>query len=145
MKHWPLILASLSLACAPQPDKPSQIRSAKFGIFFGGQIQERREIPRVLEASKQRQGFRLEFSKALSEPLTVSWEIDMPGAGRRVRDLAGRRRRGRITRLGQATVPQGRKRFDQELVFVPEDSAGTWNLRVRAFNQSRRSIVPSLP
>lgn len=125
------LLLLVTLGCAePDAEPPPLVRQAEFGVFFGGQVQERRELPLEVDRTRQIQGFRLQFSRPLSEPLEVEWEIDMPGNARRVRDLKGRRGLGRRTVLGHATVPKGATRFDRELPFVPEDSPGTWNLRV---------------
>ncbi len=126
-----MLLLLATLGCAePNEEPPRLVRQAEFGVFFGGQVQERREIPLEVDRTRQVQGFRLQFSGPLSEPLEVEWEIDMPGNARRVRDLKGRRGLGRRTVLGHATVPRGATRFDRELPFVPEDSPGMWNVRV---------------
>jgi hypothetical protein len=121
----------LVVACREEPAKPAGlVEEAKFGVFYGGQIQDRREIPFELERSKQNHGFRIEFARELAEPVRVSWEIDMPGTGRRVRDRRGRIGAGRLVKLDEAHVPAGRTRFDQVLPFQPGDGLGTWNIRV---------------
>lgn len=128
------LAAILCLSCnAPEP-KPL-LERAELGVFFGGEIQERSELSLVLDRAQQAQGFRLQFSEPLREPLTVRWEIDMPGAGRRVRDTSGRRGYGRLTRVSEAEARVGLRLFEQEIRFVPEDSPGAWNVRVRVGDQ----------
>lgn len=127
---WLLFAAACgALACQPARPKPL-LEKAELGVFFGGEVQERKELPLMLDRAKQRQGFRLRFSEPLTRPLKVKWEIDMPGAGRRVRDTAGRRGYGRLVRLSEAEARSGLSVFDQEIRFVPADSPGTWNVRV---------------
>ena len=123
------LIGLLASGCA-RPEPAGLVASARFGVFFGGQIQQRKEIPLILDRAKQTQGFRIEFSQPLSTPVEVHWEIDMPGAGRRVRDIHGRIGKGRVTKLGQDTARAGLSRFDEELPFAPGASIGTWNIRV---------------
>ncbi len=120
----------LLFGCQQRPEHRGPVASARFGVFFGGQIQERKEIPLVMDRAKQSLGFRIEFSEPLPQPLAIRWELDMPGAGRRVRDAHGRIGKGRVTKLGEAKARMGLARFDQELPFTPGDSIGTWNVRV---------------
>jgi hypothetical protein len=136
MKRWlsSLIVLSSCLGCGQQEQKPL-LEHAELGVFFGGEIQERSELALILDRAVQAQGFRLRFSEPLTEPLTVRWEIDMPGAGRRVRDTSGRRGYGRLTRVAEAEARTGLRLFEQEIRFVPEDSPGTWNVRVRVGDQ----------
>ncbi len=131
--HWlglALVAASASLSCGKAEPK-GLIESAELGVFFGGEVQERDELPLMLDRAKQTQGFRIRFSQPLTHPVSVKWEIDMPGKGRRVRDTSGRRGYGRLVRLSEARARAGLSVFDQEIRFVPQDSPGTWNVRVR--------------
>jgi hypothetical protein len=50
--------------------------TAQFGVFFGGQLQRREELPFVLDASKQRQGFRVEMNEPLRAPTLHSFWLD---------------------------------------------------------------------
>jgi hypothetical protein len=124
------LAASLSLLGCDRKKPRGPVASASFGVFFGGQIQERQEIPLVMDRAKQSLGFRVEFPEPLQQPRSIHWELDMPGAGRRVRDAQGRIGKGRLTKLGEAKARVGLARFDQELPFTPGDSIGTWNVRV---------------
>jgi hypothetical protein len=102
---------------------------AEFGVFFGSQIQQRTDLLLQLDESKQRQGFRLEYSKAVPRALSITWEIDYPlrrtgphGPGNAPRGL----------RSGSATMPAGSERFEQTVALLPTDVPGTWNLQVKA-------------
>ncbi len=131
-------LLGVTLACErppPKDDFPGPVRSAEFGIFYGGQVQEREHIPLVVDQTKQSHGIRIDFDHPTTEELTVSWELDMPGTTRGVRDERGIRGKGRLIQHGQAQVPKGRARFDHILAFRPGDPVGVWNVRVRVADQ----------
>lgn len=114
-----LVAATLvgAFGCRPHAEPE---RRAQLGIFFGGQIQERDEIPFTLDRAKQTQGFRIDFGRPLSASAKIRWEVDRP----RVRGP------GRATELGQAEARVGQERFDQEIRFEPGQPLGTWNFRV---------------
>jgi hypothetical protein len=95
--------------------------TAKFGVFFGGQIQEREEIPFELDPTKQTQGFRIELGAPAPGALPVHWEIARP-------DPEGNSRF--VTVLGDGALPAGQNRFEQALRFKPGDALGLWNVRV---------------
>jgi len=120
----------LGLGCEKRTPNPGLVAEAKFGVWFGGQIQEREEIPFELDQGKLRLGMRLDFARPLPREMVVRWELDMPGSSRRVRDRKGRIGKGRLVRIAEATVPAGRERFDQLVPFEPGDPLGTWNIRV---------------
>jgi hypothetical protein len=134
--HLQLLLLCAWLGCHSQSgcerteERQELVAHARFGVFYGGQVQQRQEIAFVLDRSKQKHGIRIDFVRPLPEPVRVSWELNMPGSSRRVRDRAGRVGRGRVVKLQQAVVPAGRTRFDQLLPFEPGDPLGTWNIRV---------------
>ena len=114
------------------PSAPD-VESAQFGIFFGGQIQARREIPFNLNAAKQRLGFRILFSEPPRVDTAIHWELTKPGPPTGPEKLA--KPGQRVTQLGQATIPRGSTRFDQDLSFAPGDPLGLWNLRVTLGNR----------
>jgi hypothetical protein len=131
-------VTSVVLACQTKPSGdpfPGPVRNAEFGVFYGGQVQERDQIPLVVDQTKQSHGIRIEFEEPLKEELTIHWELDMPGTTRGVRDERGVRGRGRLVKHDQAIVPRGRSRFDQVLGFEPGDPVGMWNVRVRVEDQ----------
>lgn len=105
---------------------------AEFGVFFGGQVQQRREIPFQLDPSRQQHGFRVWLTAPLAKDVKVRWELNKPGKAERVRDEKGRRGHGRITVLGTAHIPSGQTRFEHVMRFKPGDPLGVWNIRVVA-------------
>jgi hypothetical protein len=113
-----------------QREKPPElVRRASFGIFFGGQVQEREDIPFELDRAKQMQGFRLDFSEPLAREVKIQWEIDRPAPGRR---SASRKEPERIAEVGEAIARTGLSRFDQTIPFKPGDPLGSWKILVRA-------------
>jgi hypothetical protein len=101
---------------------------ARFGIFYGGQIQERNELPFQLDATRQRQGFRIVLLEAFDDPVSIDWEISRPGAGAAKAGVSRPERR--VSELGSATLQPGQLRFEQLLPFRPGDPLGLWNIRV---------------
>jgi hypothetical protein len=124
-------LALLGVACeAPSAAAHGAGESFEFGVFYGGQIQERDEIPFELDPSRQRLGFRLTLSPPPATPVEVRWELGRPGAGRRVADGQGRKARPRTVQLGRAHFRAGEPVLEQLVAFSPGDPAGLWNMRV---------------
>jgi hypothetical protein len=107
-------------ACDPEKNAGSTV-TAKFGVFFGGQIQERDEIPFELDPAKQTQGFRVELGAPAEQALPVQWEIARPDPGGNSRF---------VTVLGDGKLPAGQRRFEHTLRFKPGDALGLWNVRV---------------
>jgi hypothetical protein len=103
---------------------------AEFGIFYGGQVQERQQLPLEIDGTRQAQGFRLRMESPPERALEVRWELGMPGTGRRVPDSRGQRARPRKVQLGQARWRPGEAVFEQVLPFAPGDPLGLWNIRV---------------
>jgi hypothetical protein len=108
--------------------------SAKFGVFFGGQVEERRDIPFELDPSKQTQGFRVDFGTPLARDTEVTWTIDMPASAQATKTVrtkaAPRVEAHRKSITGKATIRAGLSRFDQVTAFEPGDPLGLWNARV---------------
>jgi hypothetical protein len=124
-----LAVALAASGCDESKPRRGLVQRAEFGVFFGGQVQEREELPYSLDRAKQRTGLRIEFFEPLSEPVDVSWELDMPGTTRGVSDARGRRGMGRVVKTGVARAPSGEKRIEIELPLSPGDPLGTWNVR----------------
>jgi hypothetical protein len=128
------VWAGLLLLSAPACDRiqPSEdvVTRAAFGIFYGGQVQEREQIPFEVDRARQVQGIRVEFRQPLRREVKIAWEVNRP---KHARPSAEARRRGsgdRIVELGEATAKLGQTRFEQLLPFQPGDPLGTWNVRV---------------
>ena len=142
------LLASTVLgACKPTIDSP--IERAEFGVLFGGQIQERTEIPFDLDSNRQSLGFLVRLRRPLDHPTTLHWEVSKPGPHSRLSDPLSRR-----VELYDAPVAAGQTRVSKAVAFEPGDSLGLWNLRVvlgdyvaldRSFlvyDESSRSVRP---
>ncbi len=128
-------LGSAHTACEPWGSAPEARVAAEFGIFYGGQVQQRQDIPLEVDASRQRQGFRLQLTPPPDRALEVRWELGMPGSGRTVLDSQGRKARPRKVQLGQAHWRPGAAAFEQLLQFSPGDPLGLWNIRVMVGRQ----------
>jgi len=107
----------------------------EFGVFYGGQVQERQEIPFELDRTRQVHGFRLELQPPPEHPLEVRWELGLPGSGRVVKDGQGRKARARRAQVGTARWRPGEAQFEQALAFSAGDPLGLWNMRVLVGSQ----------
>ena len=96
-----------AVACDPPAAAVGPVARAELGVFFGGPVQERAEIPFTLDRNRQTQGFRLTFHRALSRPGEIRWEVDPPGPEHRDRSC--------IERCGgkSMVVVEGAERPDQ--------------------------------
>lgn len=124
-RTWGLCLG-LVLGLGACRERPSEelVARAQFGILYGGQVQERRHIPLVLDAARQSHGIRIDFSRPLTREVPIEWELDMPSP---VRKRAGH---ARVAQLGRATARPGQRRFEHAFHFEPGHVPGTWNIRV---------------
>ncbi|HTQ07499.1 MAG TPA: hypothetical protein VMI54_26765 [Polyangiaceae bacterium] len=109
-------------ACHAAPEAPAV--HARFGVFFGGQIEERDEIPLVLDRARQSLGIRLEFAAAPTAPERVSWELEKPRATKTGASL------GSIVDYGEARTRPGEPVLDVPLAFREGDRPGAWRVRV---------------
>lgn len=109
--------------CERKAEAQGLVSEAEFGVFFGGQIQELKEIPKQLDPARQRHGFRLRFAKPLAADITVGWEVSLP-----VPEKGG----PRPALVGQATAKAGDTVLDVPLAFRPSDPLGTWHAKVTA-------------
>lgn len=124
-------LSAFAVACdAPSAAARGAGERFEFGVFYGGQVQERDQIPFELDGSRQRLGFRLTTSPAPEAPVEVRWELGRPGAGRRVADHQGRKARPRKAQIGRAHFRPGEPVLEQHVAFSPGDPTGLWNIRV---------------
>lgn len=124
MKRRLLVMLLLATAC--ERGTPSVVKEAEFGVFFGGQVQELKEIPKELEPGRQQHGFRLTFRGPLAQDLSVAWELSLPAT-----DKGG----PRAALLGQATAVAGQRVLDVPLAFRATDPLGTWHAKLTAAGQ----------
>lgn len=112
-----------SAACRSHRESP--IRRAEFGVFFGGQVQERTEIPFDLDANHQTLGFVIELSSPPAAPMPLHWEVSKPSPVNHAADPMKRR-----VELFDAVVPPGETVVSKTVKLEPGDGLGLWNIRV---------------
>ena len=123
-----LVAAIIGLVAGCNKHESSSVRvNAKAGLFYGGQIQNRTEWPLILDATRQTQGFRIEFVQPLSKPSQVHWEV--------TRVIARSKKRSTVpddssSPVSNVVVPAGSQRFDQVISFSDSDRPGDWKLKV---------------
>jgi hypothetical protein len=117
-----LLALSLLAGCHKTAEAPAV--HAQFGVFFGGQVQEREEIPLVLDRARQSMGVRLEFATPPLNEARVSWELQKPKPGK------GTAAAGTVTDYGDARTRAGEPVLDVPLAFREGDRAGNWRIRV---------------
>jgi hypothetical protein len=126
---WLALLGS-SLACDARAIPAGTEVQAEFGIFYGGQIQHRQELPLEIDRTRQVQGFRLRRAPPFDPDLPVRWVLGKPGIARPQKDMRGRKAAPRRRQLGEARWRSGEAVFEQTLPFDPGDPPGVWSLRV---------------
>ena len=126
MKRRVLLLCGLLLVGWPEEQgEPELVERATFGIFFGGQVQERNEVPFEIDRRKQTQRLRVDFRAPLTRDVPVRWEWDRPAPrGKRPTPSS------RVTELGNGVAPKGSQRFETQLELAPGDPLGEWNVRL---------------
>lgn len=125
----PLLLClALAAGCRARAEESSGV-VARFGVFFGGQVQERSELPLELDRARQLQGFRIDMEPPPAQAVEVRWELSLPSSRRAV-DEQGRKAPARRTRSGQVSMRPGEPRLEQTLPFASDDPLGLWNIRV---------------
>jgi hypothetical protein len=117
-------LAVLALFSCRKPE--GVVQDAEFGVFFGGQVQELKEIPKELDPARQQLGFRLTFHAPLAHDIPVSWEISLP-----LPEKGG----PRPALVGQTSAKAGQSVLDVPLGFRPGDPLGVWHVKVTADRQ----------
>ena len=126
MKRCGFVAATLALfALACQARKADNVE-AEFGVFFGGQVQELKEIPKELDPGRQQHGFRLKFRAAPAQDVAISWELSLPAT-----EKGG----PRAALVGRATAKAGQQVLDIPLAFRPSDPLGSWHAKLVADSQ----------
>lgn len=105
-----------------QRSRPPEVE-AHFGVFFGGQVQEREKIPLIVDRARQMIGVRLEWKSPPSQAQGVRWELEKPAPGKGNES-------GRIVAYGDAKTRVGATVLDVPLAFQSGDRPGAWRVRV---------------
>jgi len=118
-----LVLGAVALSAACQREEKPPAVEAHFGVFFGGQVQEREKIPLIVERARQSIGVRLEFQSPPTREQAVRWELEKPAPGKSTDG-------GRIVAYGEAKTRVGAAVLDVPLSFQATDRPGPWRVRV---------------
>ena len=125
----PAFALSLALlGCPAKSDPDPLVERAAFGVFFGGQIQDRKELPFELDPAKQLCGIRIDFHAPLSHAVPVGWEIARPISSRAAKNDAGSEQ---VVEVGNASARVGESRLDVPISLRQGQVLGTWHLRVK--------------
>ena len=122
------LLALGSLGCPAKRDPDPLVERASFGVFFGGQIQDRTELPFELDPAKEQIGVRVDFRAPLTRAVPVAWEIARPASMKAKKSDAGG---DQIVEVGEAAGRVGEKRLDIPLSLRQGQVLGTWHVRVK--------------
>ncbi len=123
-----LLVGLSALGCSTKSDPDPLVERAAFGVFFGGQIQDRKELPFELDPSKQSSGFRIDFRAPLTRPVAVSWEIARPLSARAAEADAGAEQ---VVEVGQVAARLGETRLDVPVLLRQGQVLGAWHVRVK--------------
>ncbi len=121
MKRRAALALALSLAGGCRRAAPGVVKQAEFGVFFGGQVQELKELEKELDPARQRHGFRLQFDGPLARDVKLMWELSQPEPAR-----GG----PRAAQVGEATAKIGQASLDVPLSFRPQDPLGAWHAKL---------------
>ena len=116
------------LSCQAKPESDPLVERAAFGVFFGGQIQDRKELAFELDPAKQSCGIRLDFRQPLTRSARVSWEIARPLSEKASRADAAA---DRVTEVGEVAARVGEKRLDVPVLLRQGQVLGSWHVRVK--------------
>jgi len=115
----------LLLALASCRSADEQAPRAEFGVLFGGDVQDRTELPLELDRAKQELGLRVTFAEPVLRATRISWEIERPSE---LRGLDGGATRS--AELGAVTLNAGERRADGAFAFRAGDRPGSWRVRI---------------
>ena len=109
---------SLVLGTACRKREKTERVTAHFGVLFGGQIQEREEIPLILDRSRLALVVRVEWAEPPATAERVHWELAQPASPK---DADA----GSIVAYGDARARPGEPTLDVPLAFKPGDKSST--------------------
>ncbi|MGC4092203.1 MAG: hypothetical protein QM756_30850 [Polyangiaceae bacterium] len=112
---------------SPQPD--NGVERVEFGVPFGGDIQDRAQIPLDLESRELL--LRVTFKGPLPRERLLGWELERPSTQRGADG-------GLLfaAEVGEARVPAGESRAEAKLAFRRTDPPGPWRIRARLDGQA---------
>jgi hypothetical protein len=122
------VLALCLLGCRRPPEGDPLVERAAFGVFFGGQIQDRKELPFELDRAKQSCGIRVDFRAPLARSVQVRWEIARPLSAKPAKADAGA---DQVTEVGEAAARVGERRLDVPVLLRQGQVLGSWHVRVK--------------
>jgi hypothetical protein len=125
-RRWLLLGLLLGSPLSCQRAAPSVVQEAEFGVFFGGQVQQLKELKKELDPARQKHGFRVTFAGPLSRDVVVAWELSLPAADKNAL---------RPALVGQVTAKSGSTLLDVPLAFRPQDPLGSWHAKVTVDGQ----------
>ena len=128
MRVLGILLAFCWLGCQSKPEQDPLVARAAFGVFFGGQIQDRKELPFELDPAKQALGIRVDFREPLTHQARLSWEIERPLNTKTSKADAGL---DRVTEVGEARARVGERRLDVPVLLRQGQVLGSWHVRVK--------------
>jgi hypothetical protein len=128
-------LALCLIGCQSKPERDPLVERAAFGVFFGGQIQDRKELPFELDQTKQSCGFRIDFRAPLARPVAVAWEIARPLSAKASKADAGV---DRVTEVGEVAARVGERRLDVPVLLRQGQVLGSWHVRVKV---DQRAVI----
>lgn len=124
------VLAAFALlavsGCKTERGPDPLVERAAFGVFFGGQIQDRKEMPFELDPAKQEQGFRVDFRAPLASATPVHWEVARPLSAKSAKVDGG----ASVTEVGDATARAGETRLDLPVLLRQGQVLGNWHVRL---------------
>jgi len=112
------------LAGCRSPSVDSDVLRVEFGVPFGGDIQDRAQIPLDLETREL--ALRVTFREPLVRDRVLSWELERPS---NARGSDG----GMLfaAELGEARVGKGERSAEAKLAFRRSDPPGPWRIYAR--------------
>ncbi|MFZ5894272.1 MAG: hypothetical protein ACOY0T_24640 [Myxococcota bacterium] len=122
------LCATLLLACRNEA-KNADVERVEFGVPFGGDIQDRSQIP--IDIEPRELALRVTFRAPLSRERKLSWELERPS---NVRASDG----GQLfaAELGESRIPSGERSAEAKLALRRNDPPGPWRIRVALDGQS---------
>lgn len=124
-----LLLGLALFGCPAKSERDPLVERAAFGVFFGGQIQDRNELPFELDQTKQRIGIRVEFRTPLASAVPVAWEIARPLSSKS--KAKGDAAIDQVVEVGEASARVGESRLDVPLSLRQGQVLGNWHVRVK--------------